>query len=238
MINELVEETPIAIAINGINFSVMLASPYDIEDFIVGYLHSERIIKFNRDIHDITVTTNNENIIVNVDIANRCTHHLEQRQRQLKGSTGCGICGTQALEHAFPDLNPLAKAAPYPLKYLQEIKPQLRHWQQLGKNSGALHGAFWLNDQGDILACREDIGRHNALDKLLGHILRTNLSRNNGAILMTSRCSVELVQKTIIAGVNQLVSLASPSAFAFKLAKAHNLHLIHIPKHDHPYLVE
>lgn len=257
---QLVEEVALAININDINFAVMLASPHDLEDFVVGYLHSETVIEHNRDIHDIKQTiissnnTNNtgnflsqpESIEINVTVANRCLSRLKELKRQSKGTASCGLCGTEALDTAFPNLSPLPSQASYPLELITGIKPQLRHWQTLAKDSGALHAAFWLDESGEILICREDIGRHNALDKLIGALLRsrslklddTNQDfRTKGAILVTSRCGVELVQKCILFGASNLISLASPSTMAAAMAKSHHLNLIHVPKHDSPYLI-
>jgi FdhD protein len=253
---QLVEEVALAININDINFAVMLASPYDIEDFVVGYLHSETIIEHNRDIHDITQTKissvcadqndNTDSIEINVTIANRCFSRMQERKRQAKGTASCGLCGTEAIYTAFPNLSPLSSQVIYPLELIADIKPQLRSWQTLAKDSGALHAAFWLDESGEILMCGEDIGRHNALDKLIGALLRssslklddTNQDfRTKGAILVTSRCGVELVQKCILFGASNLISLASPSTMAAAMAQSHNLNLIHVPKHDSPYLI-
>jgi len=233
----LVEEVPLAISINGINFAVMLASPFDIEDFVVGYLHSESVIKHNRDIHDINITAYQDALIVDVVIANRCLKQLKARQRQLKGTSGCGLCGSQSLELAFPELVLLPRSKIFDLSLAATLKPQLRQWQTHGANSGALHAAFWLNEKGNIQVCREDIGRHNALDKIIGHVKRRQINTANGAALVTSRCSVELVQKAILAQIPNLLSLASPSTLAVKLARQSNLNLIHIPRHDKPYVL-
>ncbi len=233
----LAEEVALAININGISFAVMLASPYDIEDFIVGYLHSESIIKFNYDIHDINITYQADIRVVDVTLANRCLKPFKDKQRALKGTSGCGLCGSAALELAFPEL-PTIKTADkleFDLTLLPAINEKLRDFQVLGQRSGALHGAFWLDDSGRIMACREDIGRHNALDKLIGHLIRSSISIDKGAILVTSRCGVELVQKTLLLGVSHLISLASPSTMALKLALKHNLKLIHLQKKDPPY---
>lgn len=233
----LVEEVPLAININGVNFAVMLASPFDLDDFVVGYLHSESIIESNIDIHDIEIERQDDALLLNVTIANRCSDKLKQRQRQLKGTSGCGLCGTESLSMAFPDLPKLAGATPFDIHLVSQIKPSLRQHQTQGADSGALHAAFWLSAQGEILACREDIGRHNALDKIIGYLLRKNIPAESGAALVTSRCGVELVQKAILMRIPTLLSLASPSNLAVKMAQSSNLQLIHIPKHDAPYFL-
>lgn len=233
----LVEEMPLAIVINGISFSVLLVSPFDLDDFVYGYLQSESIIQSPLEIHDLDIEHQAETIIANVRLSNRSFEQFKHRQRLLKGSSGCGLCGTEALEFAFPSLPQLPDTKALDLNLFTGVKSQLRQWQTKAKQSGALHGAFWLNKQADVLLCREDIGRHNALDKLLGALAKNKTKTENGVILLTSRCSAELVQKTIIAGVRHLITLASPSTLAVKIAQKHNLHLFHIPKQDAPYTV-
>ena len=232
---QLVDEVPLAIVVNGISFAVMLTSPFDIEDFVIGFLHSESVIRFNHDIHDIEIVAEGDAQIANVTLANRCFEQLNQKKRELKGVSGCGLCGTKALDMAFPTLEPIYNATPMSLDKVSTLKAHLREWQRHGYKSGALHAAFWIDKTGKILHCREDIGRHNALDKIIGLLIQNQTVTSAGAVLVTSRCSVELVQKTILAGVENLISLASPSTLAVKMAKAHGLVLIHIPKHDHPY---
>lgn len=233
--SQLVEEIPIAININGISFSVMLASPHDIEDFVVGYLFSESVINQNVDIHDIDIQSIDDALQVEVTIANRCLEKLNSQKRELKGISGCGLCGTKALALAFPPLTALVTQPPINLSLVQQLKGKLRDWQILGQQSGALHAAFWLDQDLQIQFCREDIGRHNALDKTLGHLLRKNIDTTSGSLLVTSRCSVELVQKAIRAKVGHLISLASPSTLAVRMASSYNLQLVHIPKSDAPY---
>lgn len=233
----LVAEHPVAIEINQVSYAVMLCSPHNLEEFVIGFLFSNLVVAHNRDIHDINISQQDKAYIVNVTVANRCLVNLQQRQRQLKGTTGCGLCGTESLAHAFPSLpklpSILGMSAPMSSS-LVGLRKNLSKWQTLAKNSGALHAAFWLNNLGQIVTCREDIGRHNALDKLIGYLLKNNVDSRQGAVLITSRCSVELVQKTILVGAPILISLASPSQFAVDLAGEHNLLLVQIPKHDQP----
>ena len=235
MPTSLVEEIPVAIVVNGISFAVMLASPFDIEDFVIGFLHSESVIKHNHDIHEIETEDQDDAKIVKITIANRCLNALNLKKRALKGATGCGLCGIQALAMAFPKLTPLNPHKPMALSKTLYLKHQLRDWQQRGRESGALHAAFWIDAEGRIQHCREDIGRHNALDKVIGLLLRNQRETTGGALLVTSRCSVELVQKTLLMGIENLISLASPSRLAVKMARQYGLTLIHIPKQDAPY---
>ncbi|RDV25249.1 formate dehydrogenase accessory sulfurtransferase FdhD [Alteromonas aestuariivivens] len=233
---QLVEEAPIAITLNGIHFSVMLASPYDLEDFAFGYLLSERIIHDRIQIRDVESSPLEQGIQLNVTLSNRQLQQFKHQQRQLKGTSGCGLCGKQAMALAFPVLDKLPLRPCLPKPRIQQLKSQLSSWQLRAKSSGAMHAAFWVNGNGDILSCREDIGRHNAVDKLIGHGLRKGFDRHNASILVTSRCSVEIVQKAILCGVATLISLASPTRLAVEYARQHHLNLVHIPKKDAPSL--
>lgn len=240
-INHLVEEQAVAIEINGVSYAVMLCSPYQLEEFVIGFLYSEKVIQHNRDIHDIELIEHDESCLVSVKIANRCAANLAAKQRQLAGTTGCGLCGTKSLAHAFPSIPPLTNRTEINQDLhlaLCDIRQQLPKWQKIAEHSGALHAAFWLSEHGEIITCREDIGRHNALDKTIGYLIKHNIDKTSGALLVTSRCSVELVQKTITAGVSILVSLASPSQLAVTTASQHNLQLVHLPKHDDPVYFE
>ncbi|MCU4675992.1 formate dehydrogenase accessory sulfurtransferase FdhD [Catenovulum sp. 2E275] len=241
----LVEEIAAAISINQINYAVMMITPDDIDDFIVGFLFNEQIIQHNYDIQDIETSENALGLEINVTLANRCLSQFKHRQRQLKGATGCGVCGASALEYAFPKLNPLKQHNPYTIQNPQHLKQSLAHYQLKGRQTGAIHGAFWLDQNNQILACREDIGRHNALDKLIGFIVQKPQSRSKSsaelsqnlaqtALLITSRCSAELIQKAVCIGIPTLISLASPSQLAVKLAQQYRLNLVHIPRQDQP----
>ncbi len=234
---QLVEEVPIAITVNEIHYSVMLASPYDLEDFVLGYLLSENVINDHLQVHDIELIILENGINVNAVLSNRQTHHFKAQQRQIKGTSGCGLCGKQAMELAFPELPVLLPRPPLAMSVIASLKSKLPTWQDKAKVSGALHAAFWIAPNGEILACREDIGRHNAVDKIIGYSLRNRLSAENASILVTSRCSVEIVQKAILCGVASLISLASPTQLSVDYASKHNVNIIHIPKRDAPLLL-
>ena len=234
---QLVEEVPIAITVNQIHHSVMLASPYDLEDFVFGYLLSENIISDHLQVHDIELNPMQLGINANAVLSNRQSYQFREQQRQIKGSSGCGLCGKQAMEMAFPELPKLEKRQPLSTSIISALKPQLASWQSKAKISGALHAAFWIDEFGEIIACREDIGRHNAVDKIIGFAIRNKLNVNNASILVTSRCSVEIVQKSILCGISSLISLASPTKLAVEYASQHNLNIIHIPKRDAPILL-
>ena len=236
-LKKLVDEAPIAITINDLSYSIMLASPYDLEDFAFGYLFSEGIIDDHLQVHDLESTPLKKGFQLNIVLANRRFHLFKKRQRLIKGTSGCGLCGIEAMEMAFPELEKLTKRPSLSRQKVEALKPQLNQWQTLAKNSGALHAAFWIDELGNIIACREDIGRHNAVDKVIGFALKNAFKPTQASILVTSRCSVEIVQKAIRSQVASLISLASPTQFALDFSLEHNLNLIHIPQQEAPRLL-
>ncbi|MBB1475028.1 MULTISPECIES: formate dehydrogenase accessory sulfurtransferase FdhD [Shewanella] len=236
-IEHLVEEAAAAISINGINYAVMMVTPDNIEDFAIGFLFSEAIIQHDHDVHDIQITPSDNGFIIEVTISNRCLYALNSKKRRLVGATGCGICGVEAIEHALPQLSILPITRPIDITDVESLKQRITDSQIKAQQSGAIHAALGLTAQGDIVACREDIGRHNALDKLIGMLLRqttTTQETSCNTLLITSRCSSELIHKAVLFGANNLISLASPSQLAVKLALQYNLNIIHIPKYSAP----
>ncbi len=230
----LAEEYAIAICINDINYAVMMVTPFDLEDYVIGFLFSEQVIKSNNDIHDIDIAIDHPNFTVqiNATLANRCLHLISNKKRQLAGQSGCGICGVAALQQALPPFQALEKIATIAAEKLTHLREECQQWQTLANKSGALHAALLIDDSGKILHCREDIGRHNALDKLIGYMVSKNITSNNKGILITSRCSIEMVHKTINIGVSHLFSLASPSRLALNIAHKANVNLAHLSKND------
>ncbi len=236
-IEHLVEEAAAAISINGINYAVMMVTPDNIEDFAIGFLFSEAIIQHDHDVHDIQITPSDNGFIIEVTISNRCLYALNSKKRRLVGATGCGICGVEAIEHALPQLSILPITRPIDITDVESLKQRITDSQIKAQQSGAIHAALGLTAQGDIVACREDIGRNNALDKLIGMLLRqttTTQETSCNTLLITSRCSSELIHKAVLFGANNLISLASPNQLAVKLALQYNLNIIHIPKYSAP----
>ncbi|MFC3120669.1 formate dehydrogenase accessory sulfurtransferase FdhD [Agaribacter flavus] len=233
------EEVATAIEINGISFVVMMLTPYDIENFVHGFLFTEGIVDNTYDIHGIELSSSTEGITAHCEVAKRCMQGLQNRLRAMRGAGGCGVCGTQALSQVFPELpryaaSSVAKTISLESNQLRQLRKRVNKFQQRAQNSGAMHAAFWLNTDLDIEYCQEDIGRHNALDKLIGRLRLNNVGAEAGAVLITSRCGAELVHKIARFGTSVLISFASPSDLALKLAKTYNITLIHVPKTDEP----
>ncbi|UZE24098.1 formate dehydrogenase accessory sulfurtransferase FdhD [Pseudomonas sp. B21-056] len=230
----LAEEVALAIAYNGISQAVMLVTPTDLEDFIVGFSLGSGIITEPSDIYDLQLSGTGSAQYAQVTIANRAFWNLKQQRRQLAGTSGCGLCGVEAVEQALPDLKVLPGAALPPAQWLDGLRQRIGQFQPLGQHCGAVHAALFMNGQGELLLGREDIGRHNALDKLIGALVRQQISMVDGVAIVTSRCSLELIQKVLRAGIQTLVSLSSPTGLAVQWARKHNLNLIHLPQKSAP----
>lgn len=230
----LAEEVALSIAYNGISQAVMLVTPTDLEDFIVGFSLGSGIIEDANDIYDLQLTGSGSAQYAQVTIANRAFWNLKQQRRQMAGTSGCGLCGVEAVEQALPDLKVLPGAPLPPAEWLDGLRQRIGAFQPLGQYSGAVHAAVFMNDQGELLLGREDIGRHNALDKLIGGLIRRNIPIAGGLAIVTSRCSLELIQKVLRAGIQTLVSLSSPTGLAVQWARRHNLNLIHLPQKSAP----
>ncbi|AKV06056.1 MULTISPECIES: formate dehydrogenase accessory sulfurtransferase FdhD [Pseudomonas] len=230
----LAEEVALAIAFNGISQAVMLVTPTDLEDFIVGFSLGSGIIEDASDIYDLQLSGSGSAQYAQVTIANRAFWNLKQQRRQLAGTSGCGLCGVEAVEQALPDLKVLPGAPLPPAEWLDGLRQRISAFQPLGQHCGAVHAAVFMNAEGELLLGREDIGRHNALDKLIGGLIRQKIPTTGGLAIVTSRCSLELIQKVLRAGIQTLVSLSSPTGLAVQWARRHNLNLIHLPQKSAP----
>ena len=231
---ELAEECALAIAYNGISQAVMMVSPADLEDYVVGFSLGSGIVEQAGDIYDIQISGTGEGRHAEVEIASRAFWKLKQQRRQLPGNASCGLCGVEALEQALPQLPSLTAAPLPPAHWLDNLRQRISEFQVLGQRCGAVHAALFMDAEGEIRLSREDIGRHNALDKLIGAINRSGLDVVGGVAVVTSRCSLELIHKVQRAGITTLVSLSAPTGLATRWAQRHNLNLIHIPHRSPP----
>jgi len=231
---DLAEECALAIAYNGLSQAVMMISPADLEDFVVGFSLANGFVESLDDIYDIRLHGSGSARRAELDIASRAFWRLKQQRRQLPGNSSCGLCGVEALEQALP-IMPVMPATPLPPSHwLQDLRQRIEAFQPLGRDCGAVHAALFMDANGEIRLGREDIGRHNALDKLIGAMARSGCAAPGGLAIVTSRCSLELVQKVQRAGIPALVSLSSPTGLAAQWAQRHNLNLIHLPQHSPP----
>ncbi|WP_312957255.1 formate dehydrogenase accessory sulfurtransferase FdhD [Stutzerimonas nitrititolerans] len=231
---ELAEECALAIAYNGLSQAVMMVSPIDLEDFVVGFSLGSGIVESVQDIYDIRIGGTGSGRHAEVEIANRAFWKLKQQRRQLPGNASCGLCGVEALEQALPQLPVMPVAALPPAHWLQDLRQRIDAFQPLGQSCGAVHAALFIDARGELLLSREDIGRHNALDKLIGALKRNGHEVAGGVAVVTSRCSLELIHKVQRAGIPTLVSLSAPTSLAASWARQHNLNLIHLPRNGSP----
>jgi len=231
---DLAEECALAIAYNGLSQAVMMISPADLEDFVVGFSLANGFVDRLDDIYDIRLHGRGNARRAEVEIASRAFWRLKQQRRQLPGNSSCGLCGVEALEQALPRLPVMPRSALPPSHWLLDLRQRIGEFQPLGRDCGAVHAALFMDASGEIRLGREDIGRHNALDKLIGAMARARHSAQGGLAIVTSRCSLELVHKVQRAGIPTLVSLSSPTGLAAQWAQQHNLNLIHLPHHSPP----
>jgi len=231
---DLAEECALAIAYNGLNQAVMMISPADLEDFAVGFSLANGLVDSLDDIYDVRLQGRGNARRAELEISSRAFWRLKQQRRQLPGTSSCGLCGVEALEQALPQL-PIMPTSPLPPSHwLADLRQRIADFQPLGRACGAVHAALFMDATGEIRLGREDIGRHNALDKLIGAMARTGCVAAGGLAIVTSRCSLELVHKVQRAGIPTLASLSSPTGLAAQWAQRHNLNLIHLPHHSTP----
>jgi FdhD protein len=212
-------EVPIAFEYNGISHAVMLATPADLHDFALGFSLSEGIAT-PAQCYGVEVHESEAGVTLSIEIAAAAFMALKARRRTLAGRTGCGICGTESLDQVLrplPDLSSLQfELTPAALARAHD---GLADVQPLQHATGAAHGAVWCGPDGTILLAREDVGRHNALDKLIGALARSRVHTGQGFALVTSRASVEMVQKSASAGIGVLAAVSAPTALAVRTAE-------------------
>ena len=213
------EEVPVALAYNGVSHAVMLATPSDLEDFAVGFSRTEGIVDDLSQIYDMELVTSAQGCTLELQIAASCFARLKDRRRNLAGRTGCGLCGTESLAHAVRFPAPLPVGVVFDATSVARALGSLRERQLLLGVTGASHAAAWCTPAGDIVLVREDVGRHNALDKLVGALMRANQSASSGFITITSRASYEMVQKTATAGVTLLAAVSGVTGLAIDVAE-------------------
>lgn len=217
-------ETPVALVYNGISHTVMMCSPRDLEDFALGFSLAEGIIDQASDIYGIDVEPTCNGIEVQIELATRCFVRLKDLRRTMAGRTGCGICGSEQLEQVTKILPKLDRTLRLDLNLLDDCLDKLHAAQELGKLTGATHAAAFFTPEGELLAVREDVGRHVALDKLLGR--HAKIGKPQGFVLVTSRASYEMVQKTAACGIELLAAISAGTELAVRTAQQADLTLI------------
>jgi FdhD protein len=231
----LAEEVPVALVYNGISHAVMLATPQDLDDFALGFSLSEGIIDSPDDLLDAEVVVSDlaastalagvpeHGLSLELKVTLRCFMRLKERRRTLAGRTGCGLCGTESLAEAVRPVRRAVAPVQVEVVALARAMAELPPHQTLQHETGAAHAAAWCGLDGAVRVVREDVGRHNALDKLIGAIATAGVDPADGFIAVTSRASYEMVYKTASAGVGLLAAVSAPTALAVRTAEAAGL---------------
>jgi FdhD protein len=220
------EEVPVALVYDQRPHVVMMATPADLEDFAVGFTLSEEIIDRASDIAEVRVQPYSQGVEIHLTIPAAAAAALEQRGRQLVGQTGCGLCGVQTIGDALRPTRAVKAAWTLDAAALWRAEAALTARQELNQRTGAVHAAAWATQSGELTVVREDVGRHNALDKVTGALARAGTDPSAGFLVMTSRASYELVQKASVAGVPILATVSRPTGLAIRLAEAAGITLI------------
>ena len=221
------EETPVAFLYNGRNYAVMLATPADLADFAIGFSTTERIIRNIDEMETVEIHHGDRGVDLRIRIDEAAISRLDARQqrRNLVGQAGCGVCGVENADVFFEPLKKVStELLRVPARALVRAATSLPSFQPLNNRTRTVHAAAWASLSGDILEAREDVGRHNALDKLLGARIRT-AADNDGFVIMSSRCSYEIIEKAARAGVRAVLSVSAPTSFAVRKAREANIAL-------------
>jgi FdhD protein len=222
----LAEETPVTLVYNLAPHAVMMATPADLEDFAIGFSLTEGMVRDASDIVGVSVVRYGRGIELQLEVPAEVAAAAGTRSRRLSGRTGCGICGTASVEEVLRDLPTVQSDAGVDPEAVTCAMRELAERQPLNVVTGAVHAAGWARLDGALTHVREDVGRHNALDKLVGAVVRTGAPAHEGFVVMTSRGSFELVQKAAILGVPLLATVSAPTALAVRVAHAVGLTLV------------
>ncbi len=247
--DKVAEEVPIALIYNGVSHAVMLATPQDLEDFALGFSLSEGILQSKSELYDVEIVTQAQGIELRLEVASEAFAMLKERRRNLTGRTGCGLCGAESLEQALrlPVLDHSKLEKPVREKNttlqgntdetssaslgkisaisIQAAFKTIQSKQALQQATGATHACAWVNASGEIELLREDVGRHNAMDKLIGALAKS-VKQETGFVLTSSRASVEMVQKVALAGYDLLAAISAPTGLAIRIAEAYGVTLV------------
>ncbi len=231
-VDAVAEEMPIALVYHDVPHVVMLATPADLEDYAVGFTLSEGLVANMGEIRGVTVTHGRGASDVHVTVAWERFTALLQRRRNLAGRTGCGLCGAETAADAIREVATVPAGVSLSASQLHQAIEDLKSRQPINARTGSVHAAAWVLPGEGILLVREDVGRHNALDKTIGALARAGADFSAGYMLITSRASYEMVQKCATLGISTLVALSAPTAFAVRLAQASGLTLVAFARAD------
>lgn len=220
------EEVPVAMTYNGITTAVMLVLPQDLKSFALGFSITEQIIEKPEDLFSIEVRYIEEAAEIRMEISEFRAGLLPKHERVIAGRTGCGLCGISSLENAIKVLPPVKVGNLTTAKAIHTALDSLLQHQPLQALTGGTHAAAWANHSGQLLYVLEDVGRHNALDKLIGRLMEQNIDIHSGFVIMSSRASFEIIQKIAIAGISTVVAISAPTGLAIRLAQEAHITLV------------
>lgn len=230
-------EAPVAFEYNGIAYAVMMATPVDLEDFAIGFTLSERLADRVDEIVAMDIAEVDLGWIVRIELPPHRAEPIRERARLRLVEGSCGLCGIESIEQVMRPLRVIDAALRVERAAIGRALAALQDRQPLGRETGAMHAAAFCSPDGAIVGLREDVGRHNALDKLLGSLARQAFDPASGFLLLTARCSYELVEKTVLAGCPILVTISAPTSLAAARAAAAGLTLVSLARSDGALIV-
>ncbi|HEY4169634.1 MAG TPA: formate dehydrogenase accessory sulfurtransferase FdhD [Reyranella sp.] len=220
------QEVAVALVYNGVSHAVMMATPCDLEDFARGFTLTEHLVEKPSEIYDIEVEPKGRGIQVNLEIASQRMTALQERRRTLAGRTGCGLCGVDSLEAALRPVPATRATGTVKRAAIARAMAALPPEQRINRDNGATHAAGWATLDGALVTVREDVGRHNALDKLAGAIAKLGKLGEPGFVVVTSRCSYEMVQKAAAIDAAVIAAVSAPTSLAIETAEQAGLALV------------
>lgn len=219
------EEVPVALLYNGRSRMVMMTSPADLEDFAVGFSITEEIVPSAGDIEAVAIRPKSIGYEIDLTVPREYVARHRLRQRGISGRTGCGLCGVETLAEAVREPRRVPQQSEITTEAAAAALAALPAWQPINADNRSTHAAAWCTPDGEIQLAREDVGRHNALDKLIGALLRDGRAPADGFVVLSSRGSFELVQKAAVVGIPYLATVSAPTALALSLAEASGIKL-------------
>jgi FdhD protein len=225
-------EIPVALEYNGLSYAVMMASPTDLEDFVTGFAMTEGLAGLVEDVIGIDIAETDKGWVARATITSLALEKLEERVRTRVAESSCGLCGIDNLDVIAKPLPPVAAHEPIAPAAIFRALDAIRDLQPGNRATGGMHAAAFLRPDGEIVAVREDVGRHNALDKLIGAMARAGTPLAKGFILSTARCSYEIVEKAVKAGATTLVTISVPTSMAAARARSAGLSLFALARPD------
>ena len=231
-IRAVAEETATSITYDGSSYATMMATPADLVDFAIGFSLSERVIDGLADIVSLDIVAHRPGIELRLWLKPRLAAAFADRRRRLVGPTGCGLCGVESLAGALPPLPRVSSGPRMTPALIAEALASFTSGQIMHRETGALHAAGFYVPGTGLLSLREDVGRHNALDKLAGDLAQRQIAGADGVVLLTSRVSVEMVQKTATLGATTLIAISAPTALAIRAAEEAGITLVALARAD------